>query len=119
MRSLTILPKHRRVLDVTSRLNVTHSCPSIDKESHLFWSKYLDEMAIYIRPETPADVDVIHSLPSSAFRLAKRRGGNEAQIVDGLSAGRVLMGFVATAIPRDPTGVKTEKIVGHVAFSPG
>lgn len=63
-----------------------------------------------IRPEEPADEELIRAVITSAFLEAEHSDGNEAAIVDGLrNAGALTISLVAAS---DGT------IVGHVAFSP-
>ena len=65
----------------------------------------------HIRPETPADVDVIRALTEAAFRDAPHSRQTEAAIVDALrGADAMVLSLVAT----DADG----GIMGHVVFSP-
>lgn len=61
-----------------------------------------------IRDETPADLDAIRAVTSSAFADHPHSSGNEAEIVDALRDGRALH----LSIVADDGG-----IVGHIAFS--
>lgn len=63
-----------------------------------------------IRPEKPADEELIRAVTTSAFLEAEHSDGNEASIVDGLrNTGALTISLVAAD---DMT------IIGHVAFSP-
>ena len=63
-----------------------------------------------IRPEKPADEELIRAVTTSAFLEAEHSDGNEASIVDGLrNTGALTIPLVAAD---DMT------IIGHVAFSP-
>lgn len=65
---------------------------------------------IQIRPEKPADEELIRAVTTSAFLEAEHSDGNEASIVDGLRhAGALTISLVAS---------NDQNIVGHVAFSP-
>lgn len=67
-------------------------------------------MAPVIRPETPADVAVIHAVTAAAFLNAPHTAHTEQFIVDALrNAGVLTLSLVA-----EEAGI----IVGHVAVSP-
>jgi putative acetyltransferase len=66
--------------------------------------------AMLIRHETPADVDVIHDLTSTAFQPMPYSDGTEADIIRALRAS----GELAISLVAEEDGA----ILGHVAFSP-
>ena len=63
-----------------------------------------------IRPENPSDVAAIRALVTTAFRDARHSAGNEAHILEALRTGGAL---TVSLVAED-----SDKIVGHVAFSP-
>jgi len=68
------------------------------------------EIAVTIRPETPADAATIFALTKAAFKDMPYGDGGEEQLVDRLrSDGDLTLSLVA----EDAT-----RIVGHIAFSP-
>ena len=67
-------------------------------------------MAVIIRPEQPADEQMIHDLTVAAFEPVPYSDGSEASIIAGLREdGDLTVSLVA---------VEGSDIVGHVAFSP-
>ena len=63
-----------------------------------------------IRPERPADVDLIRALTTGAFAGARYSSGAEAGIVDALRADGVL----SVSLVAEEDG----EVIGHLAFSP-
>ena len=67
-------------------------------------------MDVIIRPEQPADEQMIHDLTVAAFEPVSYSDGSEASIIAGLREdGDLAVSLVA---------VEGSNIVGHVAFSP-
>lgn len=63
-----------------------------------------------IRPETPADIDVIHDLTQAAFAPKAFSDGTEGPIINAMrAAGDLTLSLVAE---------EGGTIIGHVAFSP-
>lgn len=67
-------------------------------------------MTVLVRPETPADIPVIHVLTEAAFRTGAHSAGTEQFIVDALRRA----GALAASLVAESDGA----VIGHVAVSP-
>lgn len=67
-------------------------------------------MDFSIRPERPADAQIIRQVTEAAFAVAEHSAGTEGAIIDALRAANALtVSLVATI---------NDEVVGHIAFSP-
>ena len=67
-------------------------------------------MDFSIRPERPADAQIIRQVTETAFAVAEHSAGTEGAIIDALRAANALTVSLIATINDD--------VIGHVAFSP-